>query len=298
MIVQSDTARQQTSAIGNYLLFDPETRPPKRRLPKGTCDAQIHLFGAMDRYPLQKGAIYAEPTADFAASKKMHKSLGVDRCLLVQSHMYGHDHECMLDALAEGGDAYRGCALIDDATSERELRNLHDAGVRGARFNFYRKVDHVFDADSYRRSIERIAELGWYAKVHPQDGELDLIEDMVAQSKVPVLLDHLARPLAASLSDKTVRCALRLLRHEHVWMMISNPHRFTKDATYTDVMPLARAYLDVAPDRCVWGTDWPHPLITTRMPNDGEIADFIIDLCGEEELQAVLVDNPARLFGF
>ena len=296
--MQTTGIGRRTTQIGDYLLFDPETRPPKKALPKGTVDSQIHLFGAMDRYPLPDTAIYGDPSADFAASLKMHRALGVDRCVVVQSHMYEHAHECMLDALAEGGDAYRGCALVDDTTPDRELQRLHDAGVRGARFNFYRRVPHVFDGPSFKRAVARVAEMGWYAKIHPEDGELAEIEDLLAPLQIPVLIDHLARPATADPEDETVRCAVRLLRKENVYIMLSNPHRFSDDVGYADLFPMVRAYIDAAPDRCVWATDWPHPLVSKRMPNDGELADFIIDVCDDAELQAILVDNPARLFGF
>ena len=293
----ADIGKSRTQ-IGDYLLFDPETRPPKKPLPEGTVDSQIHLFGATDRYPLDDTAIYGEPSADFAASRRMHRALGVDRCVIVQSHMYAHAHECMLDALAEGRDAYRGCALVDDETPDRELQRLHDAGVRGARFNFYRKVPHVFDGPAFKRTVARISEMGWYAKIHPEDGELEAIEDLLTPLQVPVLIDHLARPATPHPEDETVKCAVRLLQKGNVYIMLSNPHRFTDDAGYTDLLPMVRAYIDAAPDRCVWATDWPHPLTSKRMPNDGELADFIIDACDDRELHAILVDNPARLFGF
>ena len=296
--MQSVREEVRKSAVGDYLLFDRETRAPKKKLPKGTVDSQIHLFGPLDKYPLHETAIYGEPSADFAASRRMHRALGVERCVLVQSHMYGHAHECMLDALAEGGDVYRGCGLIDDSTPDSELQRLHDAGVRGARFNFYRKVKHVFDGPSFKRTVARIADMGWYVKIHPEDGELEAIEDLLSPLKMPVLIDHLARPATPDPEDPTVKCAIRLLGKGNVYIMLSNPHRFTNDAQYTDLVPMIRAYVDAAPDRCVWATDWPHPLTTKRMPNDGELADFILDICDDSECQAIFVDNPVRLFGY
>lgn len=279
--------------------FDPDTRAPSRRAPPGSCDAQIHVFGDLVRYPVRREAVFGAPDATFSAARRMHAALGIDRCVIVQSTVYGYEHSCMLDALAEGGPQYRGCAMIDDRTTDGELRRLHDAGVRGVRFNFFAGVNLISDPAQFARAIARIAEMGWYAKLHPATGGfLDLI-DMFRPLRLPVLVDHYGRPAEPSASDPSIRAITDLMKGGNWWMMISNAHRFSRHAAgWDDMIPVARAYIDAAPSRIVWASDWPHPLARTKVPNDADLLEFLYRATDEAEQQAILVDNPASLFGF
>ena len=279
--------------------FDPDVRPPVKRAPSGSCDAQIHVFGDLVRYPVRKAAVFEAPEAIFPAAQRMHSAIGIERCVIVQSTVYGDDHSCMLDALKEGGDQYRGVAIIDDATSDQELNRLHDAGVRGARFNFFKGVNMITDPSQFRRAIERIAEMGWFAKVHPATGEFLDLFDLLKPLKLPVLVDHYGRPGQPSIADPAVQAITELMKAGNWWMMISNPHRFSHDpAGWNDMIPLARAYIDAAPSRVVWASDWPHPLSLTKVPNDADLIEFLYRATDDSEQQSILVNNPETLFGF
>ena len=292
--------RETGVPMQEFASFDPHPRTPKKPLPPGSCDSQIHVFGPLDRYPQRPNAVFESPEAVFSEAQRMHVVVGIDRCVIVQVNNYGTDHSCTLDALEAGGrEDYRACGIVYPETTDAELEALHEAGVRGARFNFMRGVNFVYDPNEFARTISRISELGWYAKIHPDTGRLADIKGLLDPLKIPCLMDHYGRPGAPDVNDENVRISQRLLEKGNWYMMLSNAHRFARDkASWTDVVPIMRSYIDTAPGRCVWASDWPHPLSRVPVPNDGEILDFLIDNTDEAELQAILVDNPAELFGF
>lgn len=286
-----------------YLPFDPAPRAPKIAPPPNACDSQFHVFGDPAIYPVRPGAAYEMPQATFAEARRMHATLGLTRGVIVQATTYGTDHRIVLDALAQAGPNYRGCAVgavlleADDAT----LARLHDAGIRGARFNFLRTVNLLPDTAAFARAVARARELGWYIKVQPgADGMLDsapFYEDL----DLPVVIDHMGRPnLAETVAGPTVSKVLELLAKGNFWVMLSNGHKISRlGAPWQDAVPLARAYIEAAPDRVIWGSDWPHPLSTKAPPNDGDLFDLLCRYAPDEaERHRILVDNPARLFGF
>lgn len=282
-----------------FAQFDPDVRTPIKRAPANSCDAQIHVFGDLDRYPIRPEAVFESPEAVFEEAQRMHSILGIERCVIVQSTSYGADHRCMLDALEQGGEQYRGVAIISEETTDKEFQQLHDAGVRGARFNFFKGVNMITDPRQFNRSIDRLIEMGWFAKIHPATGEFLELYDLLKPLKLPVLVDHYGRPGQPSVDDPAVQALVELMKSGNWWMMISNPHRFSHDPTgWPDMVPIARAYIDAAPSRVVWASDWPHPLSLTKVPNDADLIEFLYKATDEDEQQAILVDNPASLFGF
>ncbi len=284
-----------------YLLFDPNTRKPKTPPPPKSCDSQFHVFGSREKYPVRPGTVYEMPEATFAESRKMHKILGLERGVIVQPTVYGLDHKAVLDALAEGGKNYRGVGLINDTVSDAELQKLHDAGVRGARFNFSKAVNFAPSIEAFSHSIPRIQEMGWFAKLNLGVGDLIEYDSLFKKLKLNVLIDHMGRPdMSLGVKDPNALKVIELLKTGNWWIMISNGHKQSKTGfPWNDAIPVARAYIEAAPDRVLWGSDWPHPLATEKVPNDADLLELFYRYAPDEgERKKILVDNPGNLFGF
>lgn len=286
-----------------YLPFDPNPRRPIKAPPPKTVDSQFHVLGPIEKYPERPGAAYRMPTATWEAALRMHKALGIERGIIVQTTTYGADHAVVLDGLKAMGPNYRGCAnaLVFAEASDTYLATLHDAGVRGARFSFRQELGAVLSDADYARAMARIRELGWYVKIQP---EKDGIMSSVAKYEnldVPVLIDHMARPdPAAGKNDPNLRKMLELLGKGNFWVMLSLGEKTSKTgAPYDDVIPIARAYIETAVDRCVWASDWPHPVSVKQPPNDADLLELMYRYAPDQaEREKILVHNPAKLFGF
>ena len=267
-----------------YLPFDPNPRRPVKAPPPKTVDSQFHVLGPIDKYPERPGAAYRMPSATWEAALRVHKTLGIERGIIVQTTTYGADHSVVLDGLAAMGPNYRGCAnaLVFAEASDSYLSKLHDAGVRGARFSFRQ-------------------ELGWYVKIQP---EKDGIVSSVAKYEnldVPVLIDHMARPVPSNgKDDPNLRKMLQLLEKGNFWVMLSLGEKTSQAGPpWDDVIPIARAYIEAALDRCVWASDWPHPVSVKQPPNDADLLELMYRFAPDQaELEKILVHNPAKLFGF
>ncbi|HVL57478.1 MAG TPA: amidohydrolase family protein [Burkholderiaceae bacterium] len=285
-----------------YFEFDPNPRPPRSALPPRSCDSQFHVFGPPDRYPVRPGAAYQMPSATVDKALAMHRVLGIERGVIVQSTTYGADHQVVLDGLAAAGPDYRGCANAA-VLAERDdayLARLHDAGVRGARFS-RQSLGIALSDQQLARSLARVRELGWYAKIQP---EADGIAQNIApfeHLEIPVLLDHMGRPdPALGADDPSLRKVVELLKRGNFWVMLSLSEKISRSGPpWDDVVPIARALIEAAPDRCVWASDWPHPVSTKQPPNEGDLLDLLERFAPDPALRKrILVDNPARLFGF
>jgi predicted TIM-barrel fold metal-dependent hydrolase len=295
------TARQDI-AMAPYLPFDPAPRPPARPLPPQACDSQFHVLGPADRYPVRPGAVYEMPTATIETALKLHATLGIARGIIVQPTTYGADHAVTLDGLAIAGPNYRGCAnaAVFAEKDDRYLECLHEAGVRGARFT-RAGLGIAFDQAGFERTLARIRALGWYVKIQP---EVEGIAGNIAPFEaldIPVLIDHMGRPNPENGErDPSLIKVIDLLKRGNVWVMLSLTEKISRTgAPWDDVVPIVRRLMETAPDRVVWGSDWPHPVSTKQPPNEGALLDFLDRaLASDDERQAVLVDNPARFFGF
>lgn len=287
----------------SYLPFDPSPRRPAKAPPPRCVDSQFHVLGPLDKYPIRPGAAYQMPTATWEAALRMHKALGIERGIIVQTTTYGADHAVVLDALAAMGPNYRGCAnaLVFAEASDAYLSTLHDAGIRGARFSFRKELGAVLSDTDYARAIARIRELGWYVKIQPEkDGIMSSVEKYQSLD-VPVLIDHMARPDPARGKDDPNLCKmLDLLERENFWVMLSLGEKISKAGPpWDDVIPIARAYIEAAPDRCIWASDWPHPVSVVQPPNDADLLELMYRYAPDRPtLENILVHNPAKLFGY
>jgi 2-pyrone-4,6-dicarboxylate lactonase len=289
--------------MAQYLAFDPHPRTPSPLPPPASCDAQFHVLGSREKYPVRPGAAYEMPSATYEAALRMHRALGIGRGVIVQTTTYGADHSVVLDALAAMGPNYRGCAnaLVFAEADDAYLARLHDAGIRGARFSFRKELGAVLSDRDYERAIARIRELGWYVKIQPEkDGIVSSVE-RYEKLTIPVLIDHMARPDPRSgAKDPNLKKMLELLKRGNFWVMLSLGEKTSKAGyPWNDVIPIARAYIEAAPDRCVWASDWPHPVSTVQPPNDADLLELFYRYVPEEaERRKILIDNPAVLFGF
>ena len=279
-------------------------RPVARTLPSGSCDAQFHVYGDRERYPVRhKSPLYEAPFAPLADAMAMHAEIGMERVVLVQATPYTTDHSLLLDSLAELGLARaRGIAIIDDSVSDEDLRRLDKAGVRAARFNFQKRLGLVPSFESFHRSVARVRELGWFIKVFAGPAELAEIAPEIARCDLPVVFDHMGHlDFSLGTAQPGFQHLLKLLERDDRWIMLSNGHRGSKAGyPWDDAVPFGRGFYEAAPDRCIWGSDWPH--IGSRggaMPDDRDLVALLRRyLPDAQALEQVLVKNPARLFGF
>jgi predicted TIM-barrel fold metal-dependent hydrolase len=286
-----------------YFPFDPNPRKPAAYPPKNSCDCQFHVFGSLEQYPIRPNAAYVMPSATFAEAMKMHRTLGITRGIIVQPTSYGADNQALLDALAQAGPGYKGCTIgaVLTECDDSYIAKLDKAGIRGARFNFLEQVNLLPSSTGFDRAVARAKELGWYVKIQPGSkgilGSVSFYEHLT----VPVVIDHMGRPnLEEGVNGPTVAKVIELLKKRNFWLMLSNGHKLSQTGhPWNDVLPIARAYIEAAPDRVIWSTDWPHPVSTTQPPNDADILELLYRYApSEAEQQKILVDNPAALFGF
>ncbi len=290
--------------MADYHPFHPHPRTPSRLPPAGAIDAQFHVLGPADRYPVRPGAAYEMPTATWEAAQRMHQALGFTRGVVVQTTTYGADHRVVLDGMAALGPGYTGCAnaLLFEQAADGDLERLHQAGVRGARFSFRQALGAVLSREAFDRAVGKLRELGWYMKVQPEQNGIAESAHWFEHLDLPILVDHMGRPDAALGPDRDPNIALlrRLMQRGNVWVMLSLGEKISRTgAPYDDVAPIARALIDAAPERCVWGSDWPHPVSKNPPPNDADLLELLYRYVrSEQELQRILVDNPSELFGY
>jgi 2-pyrone-4,6-dicarboxylate lactonase len=279
-----------------------DPHPPRAFVPPaGACDAHCHVFGPADRFPFSPSRSYTPPDAGVDDLARLHDRLGLARAVLVQASCHGTDNAALLDALRRYPGRYAGVAMIDDATTDAELDDLHAAGVRGTRVNFVAHLGGAPDADTFERTVARVAPRGWHIVLHFDAVDLPRYGDLLARLPCPFVIDHMARVDATGgLDQAPFRALLDLLADDRCWVKISGAERLTAAGPppYDDVVPYARALIAAAPDRILWGTDWPHPNVR-HMPDDGDLVDLLADFAPDEATRnRILVDNPARLYDF
>ncbi|HYC47308.1 MAG TPA: amidohydrolase family protein [Burkholderiales bacterium] len=278
----------------------PDTRKPRLKLPPGSCDCHAHVFGPQSRYPFLHDAKYIAPDASPEDYVRMLRTIGCDRAVLVQPSVYGTDNTAMLDALRSGIFPFRGVAVVDENITDRELEDLHAAGVRGVRINLAAWTPGL-KLDQAPRLAARIKPLGWHLQFFVDFKKVPELEDHLTTLDIDIVLDHFGRaPAAEGTGSPSFQTLLRLVSRDNCWAKIMGVYFVSERyPNFSDVAPLARAVVERAPERTVWATDWPHPMGLDKMPNDGDLADLLADWVPDEaQRKKVLVDNPARLYGF
>lgn len=282
----------------------PSPRKPVFELPPGTVDTHFHIFGPPEKFPWSDKRVYTPPAAPLDHFHKLMARLGVDRGVVVQPMAHGLDNAVTLDAIANSDGRLLGVAKIDDTVSDDDLNAMHDGGMRGARFNMIQASGGEVNLPMFERIADRIAALGWSITFHARPDEIVAHRDWFRTLELPVILDHFGRISFGDGTDQPAfQALLTLLREEgHIWAKLTCAERNTVEGPpYRDALPYAHAMVDIAPDRLIWGTDWPHSQRWEPgdMCDDGDLVDLVPEMIRDAGTrQAILVDNPARLFGF
>jgi 2-pyrone-4,6-dicarboxylate lactonase len=266
--------------------------------PLGAVDAHCHVFGPAARFPFAPDRAYTPPDAGIADFQRLQQHLGLSHAVFVQASCHGTDNSALLDALRRGRGRYSGVAMVDESFGDDQLGELHDAGVRGTRFNFVRHLGGAPEPERFWRVVERVAELGWHLVLHVDATDLVDNAEMLARLPVPYVVDHMGRvPVGGGLDQAPFRALLEMLRDDRCWVKLSGAERLSVGGPpYDDVVPFARALIHAAPERVLWGTDWPHPNVP-HMPDDGDLLDLVAAFAPDEaSRRQLLVSNPRRLY--
>lgn len=274
---------------------------PRLVAPAGACDCHAHVLGPLDAFPYQDDRAYTAPPALYEDYRAMLDTIGIDRAVIVQPSVYGTDNRCTLQAIARDPARMRGVAVFGDDITDAELQAMHDGGIRGVRFNLL-FVGGV-GLDSLEVIAARIARFGWHIQLLIDYRTLADLAARLAGLPVDIVVDHMGHmPVEEGVGNPGFQALLRLMSEGKSWVKVSGNYRVSKAApAYADAIPFAQALLAANPDRCVWGSDWPHVGIWPGepMPNDADLLDALLDYAPDEALRRrILVDNPARLYGF
>jgi predicted TIM-barrel fold metal-dependent hydrolase len=272
-------------------------RGPVFRLPALACDAHCHVFGPAAVFPYAPDRRYTPEDAPKEALTALHDRLGLSRAVIVQASCHGADNRAMLDCLAHDPARFRGVAIVDESVTDAALASMHETGVRGVRFNFVRHLGGAPDMPVFNRVLSMIAPLDWHVVLHLDAPDIATLAPMIAGLKIAAVIDHMGRvPAADGPEQGPFRALLKIARHDHVWVKVSGAERIATPP-FRDAIPFARALMAAAPERVLWGTDFPHPNLKHHV-DEADLVDMLPDYGDAAALRRLLVDNPARLYGF
>lgn len=296
-------ASDVVSAIGpsaaEYLPPRKETRRPRFAVPPLACDCHSHIIGPEAQYPYTPNRSFTPHDAPVADYLAMLNALGVQRTVVVQVSVYGSDNRRTASAVMELGlDRARGIAMVDENVSKEALRELHASGIRGTRFITTVKGGPTLD--NLPGVARKIAEFGWHIEMYVPRHLWQSLFPVLKTLPVPVVFDHMGGLSADTRDDDPdLRGILALLESGKCWVKLCGYRASVTGHPYADVASLGRRLVTCAPDRCVWGTDWPHTTIKGYMPDDGDLMDLLLDWAPDAaDRRRILVDNPAVLYGF
>jgi 2-pyrone-4,6-dicarboxylate lactonase len=280
--------------------YIPNPSKPKYVPPAGAVDAHCHVFGPAHVFPFAPERKYTPGDASKEQLFALRDHLGFDRNVIVQATCHGKDNRALVDAcLASDGKA-RGVATVGDDVTQDALQEMHEAGVRGVRFNFVKRLVDATPQDVFFRIVDKIAPLGWHVVVYFEAPELAELTPFLEQIPTIIVIDHMGRPdVALGAGDPQFQAFRDLMaRNTNIWTKVSCPERLSvQGPPYEDVVPFAKTLVEQFPDRVLWGTDWPHPNMHGKIPDDGVLVDRIPHIATTPELQRrLLVDNPMRLY--
>jgi 2-pyrone-4,6-dicarboxylate lactonase len=286
---------------GPGLTYHAAPRKPALRLPAGACDTHCHIFGPQNRFPFPPDAMFRPADAPKEKLFALHAMLGFTRSVIVQSACHGFDNSVVADALADKAGACRGVALLPLTVSDTELARLDSQGFRGVRFNFMKHLGKSASIEEVIGFTPRLAAAGWHLQIHLDPRLLEGMIPALKRSAVRVVIDHMARIDASlGLDQPAFQALLDLMKDDRFWVKVSGCERASREGPpYSDAIPFAQTLAGHFGDRVLWGTDWPHPNFSGPIPDDGQLADLIAQIAPSQTArQALLVDNPARLYGF
>jgi D-galactarolactone isomerase len=271
-------------------------RRPALEAPKGSCDCHMHIYDP--RYAAAPGWPVAIPNAPVAAYREVRQRLGTSRAVVVQPNGYAFDNACTEDALRQLGDSVRGIATVRPDVDAREIARLHKAGFRGARCHM---IKGWLSWDDVEAIAARVQPHGWHVQLQLDGRELPERIALIERLPTDVVIDHNGKYLEpVPVSHPAFSALLRLLDNGRTWVKLSAPYETSKVGapTYADVSALATALAKSHPEHCVWASNWPHPGIQP-LPSEALMLDLLSDWAPDESVRRrILVDNPARLYGF
>lgn len=285
----------------DWLQWHQSPRKPTFKVPKGAVDAHCHVFGPGDIFPFAPQRKYTPCDASQEQLFALRDHLGFSRNVIVQATCHGADNSALVDAIQHSDGKARGVATVKGDISTAELHGLHEAGVRGVRFNFVKRLVDALPLAELVEITGKIKPLGWHIVIYFEAQELPELYDFFTSLDATIVVDHMGRPdVSKAVDGEEFNLFIKMLReHKNFWSKVSCPERLslTGEPAYQDVIPFARRVVETFPDRVLWGTDWPHPNMKTHMPDDGNLVDFIPQIATTAELQQkLLVDNPMRLY--
>ncbi|MCX2731772.1 amidohydrolase family protein [Saccharopolyspora sp. NFXS83] len=290
-----------------WLPWHPAPSRPAFVPPAGSVDAHCHVFGPAARFPFAPERKYTPVDGGKEQLFALRDHLGLSRNVIVQATCHGKDNSALVDALRAANGRARGVAAVDADVTPGELEHLHSAGVRGVRFNFVKRLVDAAPTRTLRTIAEKIAPLGWHVVLYFEAEDLPAHEEFFLSLPVPIVVDHLGRPdVSKGPAGPEFAGFLDFVARSGAWVKVSCPERLSRTGppaldgerhAYADVVPFARRVVEAFPDRVLWGTDWPHPNLTGHMPDDGLLMDHVPRIAvTAEQRQALLVDNPMRLY--
>ena len=273
---------------------------PRIRLPEGAWDTHFHVLGPQARFPYSPKRKYTPPDAPLADALALHDALGIARGLVVHANTHGFDNSVDLDAVARSGGRYLAVVRLDASATPQGCEALHAAGARGVRFAFNPQHGGELDRNVFDHVLRCIGGLGWFVELHFDGSALAGLRNWLASIPGTVVIDHMGRiDPSLGVDQEPFRALLELARHDNVWIKLSGADRLTRDpGRYDDVVPFAHRLIEVAPERLLWGSDWPHTGVfeAARMPDDGVLLDALERFIPDEALRRkILVDNVQRL---
>ena len=273
-------------------------RKPRFKLPPGSCDAHCHVFGPGDKFPYAPNRRYTPEDAPKEMLRALHDHLGIERSVIVQASCHGKDNAAMLDAIASDPKRYRGVAIVDDTFTDADFDTLDRGGVRGVRFNFVKHLGGSPDMAVFNRVLDRIKGRGWHVVLHVDAPDIIPLSEMIRKLPLPFVIDHMGRvPAAAGVDQAPLKALIEIAKQDNAWVKVCGSERIDMPP-YAKAVPIAHALVEAAPDRVLWGTDFPHPN-STHDADEADLVDLLPQFAtSAQRQQAVLVDNPARLYGF
>jgi len=312
-----------TAAAGTAALLRPmtdafaaasqPTTPVNFKVPVGACDCQVHIFGDPQRFPFASTRTYTPEPAPVDELRNVHRALHLDRVVIIQASVYGTDNSCMLDAIKQLGPRARGIAVIDEKTSSAELNRMHRSGIRGVRINLGTagQDDPAFARERLQKALRQISGRPWHIQMYVGLPVVTAIEKQLTAATVPIVFDHFGGAKAAlGIQQPGMASLLRLVQTGKAYVKISGAYRASTAAPdYQDATALAKVFVAANPERVVWGSDWPHPdtatgrettEISPLLPiDDGRMLNLLATwVPNVARRKMILVDNPAKLYGF
>jgi len=281
---------------------------PRFKVPPGAVDAHCHVFGPGDTFPYAPERKYTPCDASKDQLFALRDHLGFARNVIVQATCHGSDNRAMVDALRGSDGKARGVATVRRSVSDAELQDMHEAGVRGVRFNFVKRLVDFTPKEELLEIAHRIRQWGWHVVIYFEAVDLPELLDFFTELPTQIVVDHMGRPdVTKPVDGPEFELFVKFMReHDNVWSKVSCPERLSVSGpraldgelhAYRDVIPFAKRIIEEFPDRVLWGTDWPHPNLKDHMPDDGLLVDFIPHIAVTETQQRkLLVDNPMRLY--